>query len=198
MAGNSDPIFSRVGDIGQSMLLTTAAADYTGVSPYNREIFAADATNGGYVQRIRFKSRGTNVATVARVYINNGGQNTNFTTAPAAPTGTPVTTGGTVMVGAHYGLVIAIGPGGSQSVVGAASTVVTTTTATSVINWSWTAVPGAVSYRIYVTIAGSPTGTFGNYFTSVTNSYSQTQASELGTPDDPYTGAQFLYDEVIQ
>ncbi len=34
--------------------------------------FAADATNGGYVQKIRFRSLGTNVATVARVWINNG------------------------------------------------------------------------------------------------------------------------------
>lgn len=34
--------------------------------------FTADSTNGGYVQKIRFKSLGTNVATVARVWINNG------------------------------------------------------------------------------------------------------------------------------
>jgi len=34
--------------------------------------FAADATNGGWVERIRFKAAGTNIATVARVWINNG------------------------------------------------------------------------------------------------------------------------------
>ena len=35
--------------------------------------FSADTTNGGYVQRIRFRTLGTNSnATVARVWINNG------------------------------------------------------------------------------------------------------------------------------
>ena len=36
-------------------------------------VFTADTTNGGFVQRIRFRSLGTNSnATVARVWINNG------------------------------------------------------------------------------------------------------------------------------
>jgi hypothetical protein len=37
----------------------------------------ADATNGGYVQRMRFRTLGTNLnATVARVWINNGSTTT--------------------------------------------------------------------------------------------------------------------------
>jgi hypothetical protein len=39
-------------------------------------VFNADATNGGYVQRIRFKSVGSNsTASVARIYLNNGSTN---------------------------------------------------------------------------------------------------------------------------
>ena len=77
MAGNTPPIFSRVGALGGigSTTLTTATADYTGVSANNILIFTADATNGGFVQRIRFKAIGTNTASVARIYINNGSTN---------------------------------------------------------------------------------------------------------------------------
>lgn len=79
MAGNTTPIYSKVGAIGGigGTTLTTAAADYTGVSTNNKSFFTADATNGGFVQRLRFKAIGTNVATVARIYINNGSANTS-------------------------------------------------------------------------------------------------------------------------
>jgi hypothetical protein len=42
-------------------------------------LFTADATNGGYVQRIRFKALGTNVVSVARIYLNNGAAQTTAT-----------------------------------------------------------------------------------------------------------------------
>ena len=82
MAGNTNPIFSRVGSIstnngtGMGQLITLAAADYTGISANNTLIWTADATNGSFIQRIRAKAGGTNVASVARVYINNGSTNT--------------------------------------------------------------------------------------------------------------------------
>lgn len=200
MAGNSDPIFSRVGVVGQSCLLTTAAADYTGISPYNRQVFAADATNGGFIQRVRFKARGTNVASVARVYISNGTINTSLAVAPTAPTGTPSTTGGTIITGTYYATVIAIMANGSKSAVGTYSAAVSTTTATSSIAWAWTAVPGAVSYRIYISpwvASGATYATYATYyFTSGTNSYSQVAMAETGTYDDPNTPGQFLYDEI--
>ena len=198
MAANTAPIFSIAGDIGQSMLLTTAANDYTGVSVNNKQVFEANATNGGFLQKIRFKARGANVATVARIYINRGVDNTNFATAPAAPTGTPSGTGGSMLPGAYFATVIAIGPGGSQSVIGTYSASVTVVSATAIgsIAWAWTAVPGATKYRLYVTYAGAATGTALNYFESVTNSYTQTLNPGEGTLDDPATGAQFLYGEV--
>jgi hypothetical protein len=196
MPANTAPIFSKVGAIGQSHLLTTAANDYNGVSLHNRCVFYSDATNGGFIQRIRFKARGTNVATVARIYIGRGWVNTNFATAPAAPTGTPSTTGGTMLSGAYFATIIAVGPGGSQSVIGSYSASVSVTGPTGSIAWTWTAVAGATSYRIYVTYAGGATGTATRYFTSSTNSYTQTTAPETGTGDDPMTGNQFLFGEL--
>jgi hypothetical protein len=71
MAGNNLQIFSKIGVIGISSTITAAntATDGTGTCP---TIFTADATNGGRVERVRFMAQGTNVATVARIFINNG------------------------------------------------------------------------------------------------------------------------------
>jgi hypothetical protein len=85
MPANSDPIYSRVGDVssngttGMASDLVTATGDFTGVSANHQLVFTADATNGGYVQRLRFQAKGTNVATVARIYLNNGSTNTTAT-----------------------------------------------------------------------------------------------------------------------
>ena len=80
MPANSSPIFSRVGDIGfSSTVLTLAANTYTGANANDALVFTADITNGGYVQRLRFKAVGTNVATVARIYLNNGSTNLTAT-----------------------------------------------------------------------------------------------------------------------
>lgn len=86
MPGNNDPIYSRVGDVtnngttGMNQSITAAANDYTGVSANNSLVFTADATNGSFIQRLRFKAAGSNAsATVARIYINNGSANTTAT-----------------------------------------------------------------------------------------------------------------------
>jgi hypothetical protein len=75
MPANTDPIYSRLADVqwGATTVATAnTAKDGTGTV---LTVFTADATNGGYVQRIRFRAAGTNVATVARVFINNGSAN---------------------------------------------------------------------------------------------------------------------------
>jgi len=75
MPANTQPIFSSLGDIewGATVLNTqNTAKDGTGTV---LTCFTADATNGGFVQRIRFRAAGTNIATVARVFINNGSAN---------------------------------------------------------------------------------------------------------------------------
>ena len=77
MAGNNYPIYSKVGDIQWSTTAVTAAnttTDLTTGTIYL--IFTADATNGGYVQKLRFRSLGTNIATVARIWLNNGSTHT--------------------------------------------------------------------------------------------------------------------------
>lgn len=75
MAANNDPIYSRQGTNGFDTGITAAQNTYDGAGANDRLVFTADATNGSFVQRIRFKAKGTNVATVARVYINNGSTN---------------------------------------------------------------------------------------------------------------------------
>lgn len=69
---NQTPIYSRVGDIQWGAAAITAAntaKDGTGTVD---TVFTADATDGGFVTRVAFRSLGTNVATVARLFINNG------------------------------------------------------------------------------------------------------------------------------
>lgn len=195
MPGNVNPIYSKEGAITRAVWLKTAANDYFGVSLYNREVFSSNVLNGSFLQRLRFKPVGTNIATVARIYYNNGGGNENFAVAPAAPTGTPSASGGTILAGSYYGMVIAIDAYGQQSVVGALSTIATTTGSASSIAWAWAAVPGAVSYRLYVGTL-SVAATQYRYFTSATNSYSQVAPHYAGTYDDPSIGNSKLYGEI--
>ena len=70
MAANTIPIYSKQGQISFSALLQTAntAKDGTGTTQL---IFTAGA-DGARVERIRIRAVGTNVATVLRIFINNG------------------------------------------------------------------------------------------------------------------------------
>lgn len=82
MGVNTNPVFSGTGDVStnngttMSQLTKDAAATYTGVDADDVLVFTAHATNGGYVERLRMKSVGTNIATVARIYLNNGSDHT--------------------------------------------------------------------------------------------------------------------------
>lgn len=195
MAGNHAPIYSRRGALGRAILLKTAANDYNGVSEFNKEVFEADATSGSFVQRLRFKPLGTNVATVARIFLNQGVPNQNFTTAPAAPTSTPSSSGGTMLSGSYYATIIALDNKGQRSVIGTLSSAAAVTGPTGSIAWAWTAVVGAASYRIYVT-TNSTAGNAVRYFTSATNSYSQTAMPVEGLFDDPNIGNNKFYGEL--
>lgn len=75
MAANTAPIYSRLGSVQWAAKLTSAAADTDGTGANNALVFTADATNGGMGVRIRCKAAGTNVASVLRVFINNGSTN---------------------------------------------------------------------------------------------------------------------------
>ena len=175
MAGNTTPIFSRVGDIQGGVTLTTAAADYTGQGINNVIVYQADATNGGFLQRLRFKATGANTsATVARIYINEGYVPLASTAAAPSLSGqTTATTGGTLQAGTYYAKVQSIDQWGAPSAMSTEASQVTTGT-TSTITWNWNAVAGAVSYRIFV---GPASNSQVIYFTTNTNSYTMTTAT---------------------
>ena len=185
MAANTSPIFSLLADIQGGDILTTASADYTGQGVANAITFTANATNGGYVQRLRLKALGTNVASVLRVYINNGQSRlaAAITAVSGTPTGTPSTTGGTLYAGNFFAKIVAIDQFGGLTAASTETASVAVTGTTGSIAWAWTAVTGAVSYRIYV---GPVTGSQNTYFTSSTNAYTQTTA--IGTRDNLTTG----------
>jgi hypothetical protein len=120
MPGNSDALWSRVGDVssngttGMATALVTATGDYTGVSANHQLVFTADATNGGYVQRLRFQATGTNTASVARIYLNNGSTNTTATNNTfygqiSLPATTAINTAATVEI--DYPMNFALNPG---------------------------------------------------------------------------------------
>lgn len=74
MPANTEPIFSRLPDVQWIGPITAAntTADLTSGTSYL--VWTADATNGGYLERIRFRATpaGNTAATVARIWINNG------------------------------------------------------------------------------------------------------------------------------
>ena len=78
MAVNIDPIFSKAADIqsGGAVLGPNANTSLDGSGGSNiYSVFQADATNGGFIQKIRFKAcaaAGTTIAaTVSRAFICN-------------------------------------------------------------------------------------------------------------------------------
>lgn len=80
MPANNQPIYTLTPDttVDNSTSMpqgkTAAAADYDGTGANNFLMHTAGA-NGSYVRSIIAKAKGTNVATVLRLYINNGSTN---------------------------------------------------------------------------------------------------------------------------
>jgi hypothetical protein len=75
MPANTAPIFTLLPEILWNTSVTAAntTTDLTSGTVY--DVFTG-GTNGSYVQKIRFRHVGTNVATVVRVWLNNGGVTT--------------------------------------------------------------------------------------------------------------------------
>ena len=71
---NTQPIFTASGDTQWAVSAVTANTTKDLTLGTNYLVFSA-SSNGGYVQRLRFRALGTNVATVDRVFINNGSTN---------------------------------------------------------------------------------------------------------------------------
>jgi len=75
MAANTSPIYSSAGDIQWApapLVVQNQAYDGTGTVA---TVFSS-SISGSYVQRIRFKASGSTTATAARIFINNGSDNT--------------------------------------------------------------------------------------------------------------------------
>jgi hypothetical protein len=202
MPGNSSPIFSRVGDIQGGVLFTNSAtnsaiADFAGTGTFVSPVFIADLTNGGFIQRLRFKARsdGANVATVARIWINEGTLNLlSPLAAPGTPTGTPSTSGGSLNTGTFYAKVQAVDQWGGLSGASAESAAVNVLAPTNVgsIGWSWNPSIGATSYRLYV--GPIPGGEY-SYFVTTATSYTQQVAviaGQLANPADYVVNNMFF------
>jgi len=206
MAGNSSPIFSRVGDIQGGTLIVNSATnsvvmDFAGTGTFVVPVFTADAVNGGFIQRVRFKARGdgANATTVARIWINEGTLNQiSPLIAPASITGTPSSSGGSLSTGTFYAKVQAVdmwgglGPASSES---AAVNVIAPGGAFGSISWNWTGVFGAVSYRLY---SGPAPGGEYAYFVTTTTSYTQQVAVISGQVANPadYVNNNMFYGEI--
>jgi hypothetical protein len=78
MAQNTSPIFPLVPVItwvNAAGLVANTTTDLTAGTNYNSG-FTANATNGSRVDFVRVRALGTNVATVIRVWLNNGSATT--------------------------------------------------------------------------------------------------------------------------
>lgn len=78
MAANTNPIYPRTPQIEWGATVLTAANTAKDGTGTVLTVFTADATEGSYLKELVFRAAGTNIATVARVFINNG---TDQTTA---------------------------------------------------------------------------------------------------------------------
>jgi hypothetical protein len=87
MPGNPTPIYSRVGAYGQTRLNAALTAS-NGVGTVGTDIFlafTADATNGSFVQRVRWSATANvaptaTTATVGRIYISSSNTVANTAT----------------------------------------------------------------------------------------------------------------------
>lgn len=142
MAANTAPIYSLKGDVSANdsttmpTNITTATGDYTGVSANHALVHTADATSGSYVRKLKFVAAGTNVATVARIYLNNGSTNGTATNNTLyGQISLPATTASNTAATAEHEYPIELAlPAGFRIYVGLGTTVAS--------GWSVTAVAG--------------------------------------------------------
>jgi hypothetical protein len=84
MSANNNPIYTKKGNLtandGTTMVsgMVTATGDYTGVSA-NHVLAHTAGADGSYIKKIKFVATGSNTASVARIYLNNGSSNTTAT-----------------------------------------------------------------------------------------------------------------------
>lgn len=138
MAANTAPRYTLNGDPSSDALagtppamaptFTTAAADYDGTTAtHNKVVFTAGA-EGSRIAGLRFKAKGTNVASVARMFLNNGSSNgtasnNSFVGEQGLPATTAVATAPTIDLDYYFpGGYIDL-PAGWKIIVGLGTTV---------------------------------------------------------------------------
>jgi hypothetical protein len=175
MPANIQPIFTRLSDIQGGVLLIGAAADTIGTNANNSVVATADPTNGSYFQKLRFKVTGTVVATVARIYINNGyGVAAPTSNTVQNLTGTPSGTGGSLLTQNLVAKVCSVDQWGVPSPFSTvtANVAVNSPTGIGSVVWNWNA---ASNSNTYILITGFAAGSEGSYVKVVgANTYTQT------------------------
>ena len=173
MPANINPIFTRLADIQGGVLLVGAAGDTIGTNSNNTVVFTADPTNGSYVQKLRFKCTGTVVATVARIYFNNGyGVAAPTSNTVQNLTGTPSGSGGFLLTQNLVAKVCSVDQWGVPSPFSTVSANVAVTGPSGSILWNWNA---ASNSNTYILITGFAAGSEGSYVKVVdANVYTQT------------------------
>lgn len=75
MSANNNPIFAGVANNGAfDVVLTTGNNNYDGTNAAVTLVYTAGA-NGSFAQKLTCKAIGSNVATVIRLFVNNGSTN---------------------------------------------------------------------------------------------------------------------------
>lgn len=75
MPGNTLPIFSKIARVEWANGITAANINKDGTGTVDT-VFTAPSPDGAYLQKLVIRPRGTNVASVLRVFMNNGGVTT--------------------------------------------------------------------------------------------------------------------------
>lgn len=71
MALNTNPIYSGIGQMTWTTVLTASNASYDMTSGVSASVFVS-SPSGSYLQRIRFKASGSTSGSVARIFVNRG------------------------------------------------------------------------------------------------------------------------------
>lgn len=197
---NIQPIFTRIADIQGGAILTTAAADYVGQNVFNTVVYQSDQTNGGYVQRIRFKALGTNVTTVVRIYVNNGNAvNAPSSNVPQSLSGVGAASSGSLLTQNIVFKVASVDQWGSPSgySVESANIAVTGPTANITLNWN-----ASSNSNTYIIALGKTPGSEERFFlVTGANTYNlttlpNTNLSQIGAGNAGNTFPNYLYGEV--
>lgn len=204
MAGNPNPIFSKKGAIQGGVLIQNAANEWTGQTANNFIVFQADTENGSFLQRLRFKASGNNVATVARIYINEGkpGIAATISAPSGTPTGTPSASGGDMQTGTYFARIQAIDQYLAGSALSTESASVAVTSNTGSIVWRWSPVIGAINYRVFVGPATNQqiyvfeTGANTNVYTQTTATLNTTTNLPFHAQPQDYLNINYLYGEI--